>query len=405
MGACFSESPAEEPIRDDSSDDGRYGSLEEAPPSKANSPMRLSLMMPSPDSSYRGDNYTNTDVSTRPRSATIDTDCTDVCRPLQPEHHAAAASHLVGSSSLDDLREREAETSPKDITLTLDNEEQGEGEGEHDDNSVEGMAMQGMFGDPEEGLVEDATVIKYDEYERVVKGEKADTLKLALVQKHHSLWGEFIYNAARVLADLMDAGTLDVKGKTVVELGAGAGLPAIIAALNGASSVTITDYGRNNDIGLVEAIGINIENLKKDRPHLPCVLEGHLHGYPYVWGDRVDSILECNNRNKFDIVIMADCIFNRSVHAQLVESMVLLMEPGGCCYCSFSHHDPQKTELDLVFLTMVEEAGYCVEHIYKEQRRSYPFFEKDGMDEDRGWVYVVRISSSSSSIPLRPQKS
>lgn len=379
MGACFSETSTEESIHDESSDEGGYGSLGERP---AEVPRRLSLLLPPTTPDYK-DEFTNTE-ETRPRSNTIETDCTDVCHPLQPEHHAAAASHLVGASSLE----------AGGIVLSLESEEENE---DHDDDSVEGMAMQGMFGDPEEGLMEDAAVIKYDKYERAVRGEQAETLTLALVQKHHSLWGEFIYNAARVLADLFDEGTLDMREKSVVELGAGAGLPAIVAALNGASSVAITDYGRDNDRGLVEAIDINVKNLKEEHPMLPCFRGGsEARGYPYVWGDSVESILQGNGGSKYDVVIMADCIFNRSVHVQLMQSMVMLLKPGGACYCSFSHHDPQKTQLDLVFLTLCEEAGYDVEHIHKEQRKSYPFCEKDGLDEKRGWVYVVKISQQGA---------
>jgi nicotinamide N-methyltransferase len=33
-----------------------------------------------------------------------------------------------------------------------------------------------------------------------------------------------------------------VKGKTVLELGAGAGLPSLVCALNGAYQVVVTDY-------------------------------------------------------------------------------------------------------------------------------------------------------------------
>ena len=257
MGACFSVTLDKDNFREDSSDEGGYGSLGDGPEGL---PRPLSLMLPPTTPDYK-DEYTNT-TETRQRSETIDTDCTDVCHPLQPEHHAAAASHLVGSSSL----------KAEGIILTIDD---NGGKEDHDDDSIEGMAMQGMFGDPDEVLMEEVAVIKYDKYERTVKGEKAESLTLALVQKHHSLWGEYIYNAARVLADLCEEGSIDIRGKSVVELGAGAGLPAIIAALNGASSVAITDYGRDNDRGLVQAIDINISYLKREYPVLPCFQNGH----------------------------------------------------------------------------------------------------------------------------------
>jgi hypothetical protein len=60
---------------------------------------------------------------------------------------------------------------------------------------------------------------------------------------------------------------------------------------------------------------------------------------------------------------------------------------------TFSHHDPQKRELDLNFFTLAEseEFGFIVEKIDEEVRQSYPFVEQDGMDEQRGVVYVYTL--------------
>jgi nicotinamide N-methyltransferase len=48
-----------------------------------------------------------------------------------------------------------------------------------------------------------------------------------------------------------------VKGKTVLELGAGAGLPSLVCALNGASQVVVTDYP---DAELIENLRYNIDH-------------------------------------------------------------------------------------------------------------------------------------------------
>ena len=44
-------------------------------------------------------------------------------------------------------------------------------------------------------------------------------LKLALVSQHHSLWAEYVYNAARVIADLIDKDIIPCKQKKCLELG------------------------------------------------------------------------------------------------------------------------------------------------------------------------------------------
>ena len=164
-----------------------------------------------------------------------------------------------------------------------------------------------------------------------------------------------------------------------------------MSAFCGAVSVCITDYGRAGDRGLVEAIDRNIADLKDQEPSLPCVVNGRLSGHPYVWGEDCEKLLEANMGQAYDVVFMADCIFNRSVHHQLAQSMAMLMKPEGVCYCSFSHHDPQKTNLDLRFFDICEDQGYGHKLIHKEQRQSFPFVEDDGLDEARGWVYVYEI--------------
>ena len=43
----------------------------------------------------------------------------------------------------------------------------------------------------------------------------------------HSLWGHVLWNASKVLADLIKSCKINVSGKTTLELGAGAALPSL----------------------------------------------------------------------------------------------------------------------------------------------------------------------------------
>jgi nicotinamide N-methyltransferase len=86
------------------------------------------------------------------------------------------------------------------------------------------------------------------------------------------LWGHIVWNAGRVMADYIEGNPAIVLGKSVLELGAGAALPAIVAALNGAKCVTITDYP---DGDLVESMTQNVaQNIS---PSSNCVV--HVRGY------------------------------------------------------------------------------------------------------------------------------
>jgi len=74
----------------------------------------------------------------------------------------------------------------------------------------------------------DTTTLKYDTYQRssssCSSGPEASSLipkelRLALVSHHHSLWAEYVYNAARVLADRIDDGRIFCRYMRCLELG------------------------------------------------------------------------------------------------------------------------------------------------------------------------------------------
>jgi hypothetical protein len=91
----------------------------------------------------------------------------------------------------------------------------------------------------DDAIEEDPITLKYDTYLRTrvkisssssgiipatasaqeEKKEKDQLLRLALVSQHHSLWAEYVYNAARVLADRIDDGRIDCRHMRCLELG------------------------------------------------------------------------------------------------------------------------------------------------------------------------------------------
>ncbi|CAN0492123.1 unnamed protein product, partial [Ectocarpus sp. 12 AP-2014] len=111
------------------------------------------------------------------------------------------------------------------------------------------------------------------------------TLRLSLVKSRHSLWGHRLWNAALLLADMVDKDEFDVRGKRVLELGAGAGLPALICALKGATKVVISDYATFTDAALMVPIQINIDRIQPE-----FVPEGTLHAVGHVWGQAVEDL-------------------------------------------------------------------------------------------------------------------
>lgn len=100
-----------------------------------------------------------------------------------------------------------------------------------------------------------------------------------------------------------------------------------------------SDYASSTDRVLVDAIQQNIGRLEAG---------GHvdrevLHAVGYVWGQDVGPLLaplEAPEREKrFDIILCADLIFNRSEHAKLLRTCAECVAPeGGQVLVAYSHH-------------------------------------------------------------------
>lgn len=123
----------------------------------------------------------------------------------------------------------------------------------------------------------------------------------------------------------MERTELDVDGCCVLELGAGGGLPSLTASLCGARAVVATDYGTAVDSALVDALRGNAEELAAQRAAAGAAAPASgwrcdVAVAPHVWGADVAPLLAllppvCA---AFDRVVLADLLFNRTSHRQLL---------------------------------------------------------------------------------------
>lgn len=120
------------------------------------------------------------------------------------------------------------------------------------------------------------------------------------------LTGSWVWNSALVLAEWMATQSklldFDFQDKTVIELGAGAGLPGLMAALLGASRVVLTDV----------------------EPLLPGLLKNadanglgdRVEVRELVWG--LDKpVSEVNKLGEFDLILMSDLFYDSEEMAPL----------------------------------------------------------------------------------------
>ena len=181
------------------------------------------------------------------------------------------------------------------------------------------------------------------EYRRPSSGEVLSVRMVA----HHVLWGNHLWNGARWMSDYIEGHRDEFAGKRILELGAGAGLPSILAAKAGARMVVCTDYP---DRELVANIECNIQSLLTAEEQTRCRAAG------YLWGASPEELLALNDGQPFDMIIMCDVIFNHSEHRRLLQSATACMAAaGGVIWCVFSHYRPWYMDRDLALFTLATD--------------------------------------------------
>ncbi|KAL9046055.1 MAG: hypothetical protein Q9214_001019 [Letrouitia sp. 1 TL-2023] len=206
-----------------------------------------------------------------------------------------------------------------------------------------------------------------------------ETFHLRLVG-HDPLWAHHIWNGARTTTTHLHAYAPSlVRGKTILELGAGAGLPSLAAALWGAKTVVMTDYAEPDLLSNMR------HNISSTTPLLPP--SAHIVAEGYIWGRDPTSLLAHlsltkSSGNGFDTLILADLLFNHSQHPALVSTVqgTLARNKDAVALVFFTPYRPWLLELDLRFFELAREAGLQVEKVV-EERMERVMFEDDPGDE------------------------
>ncbi|KAI0825951.1 putative methyltransferase-domain-containing protein [Irpex lacteus] len=216
----------------------------------------------------------------------------------------------------------------------------------------------------------------------------------------HPLWGHYLWNASRAFASYLDAHPELYHDKSVLELGAGGGLPGLVTVKNGAKLAILTDYP---DASLIENLRHNVSRNVSSDLSAKVAVEG------YIWGQSLETIFsrqaEISNDQGFDLIIMSDLIFNHSQHEALLRTAELALKPSTSVpspqpsvLVFYSHHRPHLAHRDMEFFSKAKERGWQCEKILTE--RFPPMFPEDpGEEEVRATVHGWRLVKSNSSAP------
>ena len=230
------------------------------------------------------------------------------------------------------------------------------------------------------------------------------TLTLHLVG-HNPLWGHHLWQAGRLISNHLEKNPSLVRGRTVLELGAGAGLPSLVCAVLGAKKVVVSDYP---DADLIRNLWRNIEGVPAAL--LPDQKSGEEEGggdgektvvaEGYCWGADVSPLTSHlppapagdAEELRFDVLILADLLFNHSEHGKLVSTieMTLSKKEDAKALVFFTPYRPWLYEKDMAFFETCRERGFRTEKVLEEKMERVMFEGDPGDEELRrtvfGWV-------------------
>mmetsp|Transcript_23530 Transcript_23530/g.33005 ORF Transcript_23530/g.33005 Transcript_23530/m.33005 type:complete len:357 (-) Transcript_23530:130-1200(-) len=181
---------------------------------------------------------------------------------------------------------------------------------------------------------------------------------------------------------------------SVLELGAGAGLPSWTAMRCGAR-VVCTDQSVPNRVRcMAESAQRNWREMKDDSHDDGDDVLLHAaksRACPYDWGKPIDEVagaLSKDGNERFDIVIAADCCYMPCLHEELLDSIDMLMSERGVALIPFALHGNTKDDEVWGIVDRAKAKGFQVD-ILEPQQLTPP---KKTMELKQGLVNTIRIT-------------
>lgn len=217
-----------------------------------------------------------------------------------------------------------------------------------------------------------------------------------LSQDPGTLFNNRLWNGAIVISEYLQAHPECVAGRTVVEFGAGAGVPSLVAGKLGAALVVATDYPlpaaiATLDLNIAANFGGSGESAGSGSPaSVDCgepaasgptgghggeaAAVGRVLARGHLWGSDVGDLLALAGPGpgpRFDLALLGDTLWKHDQHDNLLQSLAAcLRKGGGQALVGFSHHVPGHEAADLAFFRKAEERyGAVVERVVVTSRK------------------------------------
>jgi len=102
----------------------------------------------------------------------------------------------------------------------------------------------------------------------------------------------------------------------------------------------------------------------------------------YLWGAPIDSLTKTlPDSTGFDVLILADLLFNHSEHGKLIKTVQLTLKksPASRAYVFFTPYRPWLLKKDLAFFNQARESGFVVTKTFEKVMDKVMFEEDPGV--------------------------
>jgi nicotinamide N-methyltransferase len=200
-----------------------------------------------------------------------------------------------------------------------------------------------------------------------------------------TLFATTLWHGAKVLAQQI-AGNLAtrIKRASVIEFGAAAGLPSIVARKVGAAVVCASDYPSP---AVLETLVENMSNNDSDD-------DGSTDAagvVGYIWGEDPSGLLKVNNGDLYDVVLASECLWKPDTHESFAQSIHWVLKPGGAVFLTFSNHIPGLEDKYLEFFEVANRFGL---ELVSKHTFEAPHMWSDKMTEVFLYELTHRIDAS-----------
>ena len=179
-------------------------------------------------------------------------------------------------------------------------------------------------------------------------------------------------------------------GLNFIELGAGAGVPSWTAMRCGAR-VVCTDQAVPDRIRCMAECAYRNYTDMCETDCTSNVMENAIlaRACPYNWGDTIDDVMSCLDKNEmFDVIVAADCCYMPLLQTKLLQSIKMLMSKEGVALLPFALHSNASDDDVWGVIERAKCVGFEVEILSPEQLNPTEL----GMDEKRSLVQTIRLT-------------